>query len=485
MQKELHTILNAVPVISIHGSTDALISQIQTDSRVIQAQGLFVACKGVAVDGHAFISAAIDKGAVAIVCEHLPREIHPSVCYVVVENSIAVCGSLLTNLYEIDFSKLSVIGVTGTNGKTTTVTLLYKVFTQLGFSCGLLSTVRNVIGTQEFEASHTTPDIVQLYKFFYAMQQNSCSYCFMEVSSHAIHQQRVAGVPFAGAVFTNITQDHLDYHETFAEYIRVKKQFFDTLPKSAFALVNSDDKHGTVMLQNTRAKSYTYALRSFADYSAKIIEMHTDGMLLSVQKTEVWTKFLGAFNGYNILAVYAVATLCGCAHDSVLQVLSSLSPADGRLEFFKNAEGKTAIVDYAHTPDALENILSTLQTQCKGDMQIITVVGAGGNRDKTKRPLMGNIAAKMSAKVIITSDNPRNENPQDIANDMIAGISPEDSHKVLCILQREEAIKTALMLAKHNDLVVVAGKGHETYQEIEGVKHHFDDREVIKNIFKL
>ena len=485
MQKKLHILLQDIPVISIVGVSDIEIEGIQTDSRAITKSMLFVARNGVAVDGHKFINVAIQNGACAVVCEELPEHVNPDCCYVQVENSQKTCGELLARFYMIDFSSFSVVGITGTNGKTTTVTLLYKLFTQLGYTCGLVSTVRNMVGNQEYEATHTTPDAVQLFELFARMKHARCTYCFMEVSSHAIDQYRISGIQFRGAIFSNITQDHLDYHKTFAEYIRVKKMFFDSLPESAFALTNNDDKNAMIMLQNSQAHTYTYSLKNYSDFKCKVLEMHSDGMLLVIGKSEVWTKFLGVFNAYNILAVYATAIILGESHDEVLQVISKLVPADGRLEFFKSADGKTAIVDYAHTPDALENILVTLRKQCSDSMKIITVVGAGGDRDKTKRPLMGNIAAVLSDRVIITADNPRSENPQDIANDMIAGVEKKYMDRVLCILQREEAIKTALMFADNHDLVVVAGKGHETYQEIQGVKYHFDDREIIKKIFKL
>ncbi len=485
VQKNLHILLQNIPVISITGTSEIVIEGIQTDSRAVAKNMLFVAQNGVSGNGHDFIDDAIQKGASAIVCEKLPQHLHETCCYILVENSQKTSGDLLARFYAIDFSTFSVVGITGTNGKTTTVTLLYKLFSQLGYTCGLISTVRNIIGVEEIEATHTTPNAVQLFELFGRMIDAGCSYCFMEVSSHAIDQQRIAGIMFRGAVFSNLTQDHLDYHKTFAEYIRAKKSFFDALPESAFALTNNDDKNGMIMLQNSHACKYTYSLKSYSDFKTKVLETHSDGMLLSVEKSEVWTNFLGVFNAYNILAVYATAIILGESHDAILQILSTIKPADGRMEFFKSAEGKTAIVDYAHTPDALENILRTLRKQCSDSMRLITVVGAGGNRDKTKRPIMGNIAATLSDMLIVTADNPRYENPQDIANDMIAGIGSEYTDKVLCILQREEAIKTALMLAKKSDLVVVAGKGHETYQEIQGVKHHFVDREVIKKIFNL
>jgi len=483
-EQNLHKILNTVSTTKIVGNSNISILGIETDSRKIEKNFAFVAIKGVAVDGHNFINKAIELGANTIICETLPDTVNNNICYVQVADSSISCGELLREYYKINFNKLKVIGVTGTNGKTTTATLLYKLFTKLGNTCGLLSTVRNVVGNKEYAATHTTPDIIQLYKLLAQMQEAECAYCFMEVSSHAIHQNRTAGIDYTGGIFTNITQDHLDYHKTFAEYIQAKKKFFDNLNNQAFALSNFDDKNGSVMLQNTKASQKSYGLKGFADFKCKISEMHLDGMLLQIDGTEVWSRFLGAFNAYNILSVYATAIILEQDKQRVLECISMLTPADGRLEFFRDTEGKTAIVDYAHTPDALENVLSTLQKQ-QGSNEIITVVGCGGDRDRTKRPLMGGIAAKMSNRVIITADNPRSEEAADIAEEMLAGISMEDKIKTLTIIDRKEAIRTAIMLAKPNDLILIAGKGHEDYQEIKGVKHHFDDREIIKELFKL
>ncbi len=485
MEKSLHTILQDVSTITVVGNSHIPISDIQTDSRNSKKNMLFVAYKGVNADGHEYINKAIEAGASAILCETIPSRTQSHVCYIQVKNPIRSCGKILRNWYNLDFNKLRVVGITGTNGKTTTVTLLYKLFSLSGHSCGLLSTVRNIVGTEELPATHTTPDIIQLYSLLHKMQERGCTFCFMEVSSHALDQNRISGIQFAGAVFSNITQDHLDYHKTFAEYIKAKKRIFDNLTHSSFALTNNDDKNGMTMVQNTNADIYTYSLKSYSDFKCRIIEMHTDGMLLQIEGSEVWTKFIGAFNAYNICAVYSVATILEKKHEEILQILSGLTPADGRLEFFKDETGKTAIVDYAHTPDALENILSTLKKQCKGNTEIITVVGAGGDRDKTKRPLMGKIAVQYSSKTIITADNPRSEEPQDIANDMLEGINENQQSTVLCILDRKEAIKTAVALAKKEDMIVIVGKGHETYQEIKGVKKHFDDREIIKELFKI
>ncbi len=482
---DLHSIIEQVSTKKIVGETNKTIAAINTDSRRIGENMVFVAVRGVAVDGHSFIETAEKQGAVAVVCEQLPASLNPAVTYIVVENSIIACGYMLRAFYNIDFEKLKVVGVTGTNGKTTTATLLYRLFSQLGNVCGLLSTVVNYVGNEEFAATHTTPDMIQLYELFEKMQVAGCSYCFMEVSSHAIHQHRTAGVTFAGGIFTNITQDHLDYHKTFAEYVRVKKSFFDDLPATAFALTNDDDRNGQIMLQNTRAHKASYSLKSMSDFKCRVLEQHFDGMLLKIDGVEVVARFIGFFNAYNLLAVYSAAMLLGQNKQRVLEIISTLTPVAGRIEFFKNANNVVAVVDYAHTPDALENILSTLRALCPNDKKIITVVGAGGNRDKGKRPIMGGICAKLSNRVILTSDNPRNESAADIANQMMAGIGAEYAANVLTILDREQAIRTAVMLAESGDVILIAGKGHETYQEIQGVKHHFDDREIVKNIFNL
>lgn len=485
IQNNLQVILSAISANQIIGETNKTIVGIETDSRKIIADMVFVAMKGVAIDGHSFIEKAIEKGASVIVCENVPKKINESVTYIVTDNCAIACGKLLQAYYDIDFTSFKVIGVTGTNGKTTTATLLYNVFEKIGHKTGLISTVRNYIHTKEIEATHTTPDTIQLYKLFNEMVENDCTYCFMEVSSHAIHQHRISGITFTGGIFSNITQDHLDYHKTFAEYLQVKKSFFDNLPKTAFALSNIDDKNGEVILQNTKAQKVTYSLKSFSDFKCKIIENHFDGMLLQLDNKQVWTKFIGAFNAYNLLSVYATCILLKQKQENVLEIISTLKPVDGRIEFYRNAQGTTAIVDYAHTPDALENILSSIKKLCTASNKIITVVGAGGDRDNTKRPIMGKICAQISDKVIITSDNPRNEDPAIIAQQMNAGIPEELQNKVITILDRKEAIKTATLFAGDNDIILIAGKGHETYQEVRGVKHHFDDREIIKELFKL
>lgn len=485
MEQNLHVLLEKIGATQVVGNVSVKITGIETNSKNCAADFVFVAQRGVAVDGHNFIEHAVENGAKAVVCETIPATINPNVCYVQVENSASACGKLLQAFYKIDFTQLQVVGVTGTNGKTTTATLLYHVFTQLGYTCGLISTVCNYVAGKKSEATHTTPDTIQLYRLFHAMQQAGCSYCFMEVSSHAIHQQRISGIDFTGAIFTNVTQDHLDYHKTFAEYLKVKKQFFDNLPASAFALVNNDDKNGQVMLQNTHAKKYSYSLKSMSDFKCKIIESHIGCTLLQIDGTEVWTKFIGAFNAYNLLSVYAAAMLLGADKQTVLQIISTLTPVEGRTQFYRNAAGLTAVIDYAHTPDALENILTTLKKLCTADNKLITVVGAGGNRDTTKRPLMGAVSAQLSDTVILTSDNPRDENPACIAMQMLDGIPAEERSKVITILDRKEAIRTATMFAKPTDIILIAGKGHETYQEILGVKHHFDDREIVQELLGL
>lgn len=468
-----------------HGLTDVEISSIQIDSRKVTSGCLFVALKGSALDGHEYIENAIDKGAVAILCEQLPSDLKDGVSYVQCSNSTLGLSKVLNEFYGHPTKKIKVVGVTGTNGKTTIVTLLYRLFTKLGYNVGLLSTVRNYVGLQEFQATHTTPDPIQLFELLAKMVDAGCEFCFMEVSSHAIHQNRVGGLTYAGGIFTNITHDHLDYHKTFKEYINVKKSFFDNLPKSAFALSNEDDKNGMVMLQNTKAVQKTYSVRSFSDFKVKILEPHFDGMLLDMDGSEVWTKLIGEFNAYNLLAVYSAAILLDQQKDEVLQVLSVLAPADGRFEVFRSKDGKMAIVDYAHTPDALVNVLETISKLRTRNEQVISVVGAGGDRDATKRPVMGKVAAEYSDKVIITADNPRSEDPNLIAEQMKNGVSMENRNKVLTIIDRKEAIRTSLIIAQPGDIVLIAGKGHEDYQEIKGVKHHFDDREIVKQIFEI
>ncbi len=481
--KKLNDILSGITITTSIGQTNTGIGSIVFDSRKVNEGDLFVAIKGVAADGHQFIDVAIGKGAVAIICEELPSNTTQGIVYIQVADSSKALGILASNYFGNPSKKLKLIGVTGTNGKTTTVTLLYQLFIKLGYKAGLLSTIRNYVHDKAVEATHTTPDPVQLNDLLAQMVDTGCDYCFMEVSSHAAHQQRIAGLHFSGAIFSNITQDHLDYHKTFAEYIKAKKLFFDGLDATAFALVNSDDKNGSVMLQNTKAVKHTYALKSMAAFRGKVLESHLDGMLVAFDQTELWTRFIGGFNAYNLLAVYATALLLKQDREQIIHALSNLNPVDGRFNYIRSKSGKLAIVDYAHTPDALENVLNTIRDIRQGNNQIITVVGAGGNRDKTKRPLMAEVTAKLSDKVILTSDNPRNENPEDIITDMRQGVLPPYNKKLLAITNRKEAIRTACMMAVPGDIILVAGKGHETYQEVQGVKHHFDDKEIINEIF--
>jgi UDP-N-acetylmuramoyl-L-alanyl-D-glutamate--2,6-diaminopimelate ligase len=481
--KILSDILQTIKINKVTGNTEIPVTAIVFDSRKVESGCLFVAVKGTQVDGHNFIEKAVKNGAKGIICEILPSEVFEDVTMIQVDNSSKVLGELASAFYEYPSSRLKLIGVTGTNGKTTTVTLLYNLLRKLGYKAGLLSTVRNYIDDQIIEATHTTPDAVQMNKLMKQMADAGCEYCFMEVSSHAIDQERIAGLNFAGALFTNITHDHLDYHKTFVEYIKAKKKFFDDLKPGSFALINTDDKNGTVMVQNTRAKVNNYAVRSAADFKAKIIESHFEGSMLNIDNTDVWTYFVGRFNAYNVLAVYACAILLGFKKDEVLKALSEMKPVEGRFETLRSQNGITAIVDYAHTPDALLNVLNAINQIRNNEQELITVVGAGGDRDKTKRPEMAKIATANSDKVILTSDNPRSEDPNVIIEEMKAGIDSESRKKVLAIVDRKEGIRTACLLAKKGDIILVAGKGHETYQEVKGVKHHFDDREVIKQIF--
>ncbi len=471
-----------IKIAETYGNTDIEISGIEFDSRKVAAQNIFVAVAGYNTDGHNYIENAVEKGASAVICEQLPENLHNNITYILVKDSAEALGIIASEFYNNPSENIKLVGITGTNGKTTTATLLYKLFELLGYKTGLLSTIRNYVHTTTIEATHTTPDPVQLNKLLSQMAETGCDYCFMEVSSHALHQKRIAGIKFTGAVFTNITQDHLDYHKTFAEYIKAKKLLFDNLDKDAFALVNIDDRNGKIMLQNTKAKKYTMAQKSIADFNVKLIEADINGMLLTFDNTEVWTKFIGKFNAYNLLSVYAVAVLLNQKRDEVLNTLSSLDSVDGRFQYVKSKSGKLAIIDYAHTPDALENVLNTIN-DIKENGKIITVVGAGGNRDKTKRPLMANICAKLSDKVILTSDNPRNEKPEDIIEDMKAGVLPPLNNKLIAITKRDEAIRAACMFANTGDIILVAGKGHETYQEIKGVKHHFNDIEIVEEVF--
>jgi len=483
--RKLSEILKGCKVLKIAGSTDIQIIGISFDSRHIESGYLFVAVTGTSADGHQFIKSAIEKGACAVLCESMPAELQTGVVYILTDSSSRSLGILVSNFYDNPSGSLQLIGITGTNGKTTTATLLFRLFRKFGFKAGLLSTVRNYINEIPIEATHTTPDTLQINQLLRKMVDAGCEYAFMEVSSHSVVQNRISGLHFTGGVFTNITHDHLDYHKNFDEYMHAKKKFFDELDENAFALINIDDRNGKVMAQNTKAKVSTYGIRSLADYKAKIVESHFEGMLLSIEKAEVWVKFLGEFNAYNLLAVYATSKLLGLSKEEILKIISLLDTVEGRFEYLRSNDGVIAIIDYAHTPDALLNVLNTINQIRTGNEQFITVVGAGGNRDKTKRPKMARACAENSNKVILTSDNPRFEEPDDIIKDMEAGIEEEYKHKYLIISNRREAIKTACLMASPGDIVLVAGKGHETYQEIKGVKHHFSDKEVVAEQFML
>ncbi len=478
--RKLSEILTLVEVSETIGETDQSISNIYLDSRLVKQAGLFVAIRGVQADGHRFIEKAIEKGAVAIVCEKLPNAIKEGICYLKVPNSGKAIGQIAHNFYKKPSQKIKIVGVTGTNGKTTSVTLLYRLFTDLGYKVGLLSTVENRIGKRVIPATHTTPDAIQLNQLLAKMVEEGCDFAFMEVSSHAIHQNRIAGVAFAGGVFTNISHDHLDYHNTFKEYINVKKQFFDDLPKSAFALSNIDDKRGMVMLQNTKASKYTYGLKKLADFKARIIENSIIGLHLNLDQTEFYGRLVGDFNAYNYTAIYATARLLGIEKEEVLASLSQLKTAEGRFDTILDEKvGIMGIVDYAHTPDALEKVLTTIHAIRTNDAKIITIVGCGGDRDRKKRPIMAKVAVQWSDQIILTADNPRTEDPESILDEMEEGISDDVNHKVLRISNREQAIKTASRLAKMGDIILLAGKGHEKYQEINGEKFPFDDKQIL------
>mgnify|MGYP005610336957 CR=1 FL=1 len=480
---KLQEIINGINILETKGNLDLEISDIHIDSRKVEENHLFIAVKGTQTDGHAYIGKAIEKGAKAIVCETLPEDINNDITYIKVENTEDCVGKIATTFYGNPTSKLELIGVTGTNGKTTIATLLYNMFRKFGYKVGLISTVCNYIDDEAIPTEHTTPDPITLNKLLGRMADEGCKYAFMEVSSHSVAQKRIGGLTFAGGIFTNLTRDHLDYHKTVDNYLKAKKAFFDNLPKSAFALTNLDDKNGMVMVQNTKAKVCTYSLRSLSDFKGKVLEDGFEGMLLDINNVEVNVQFIGRFNASNLLAVYGAACLLGKKPEDVLLALSVLQPVSGRFDALRSPKGYSAIVDYAHTPDALVNVLSTIQEVQNGKGHVITVVGAGGNRDKGKPPIMAKEAVKQSDKVIITSDNPRFEEPQDIINDMLAGLDKEEMRKGLCIVEREAAIKTACMLAQTGDAILVAGKGHENYQDIKGVKYHFDDKEVIREIF--
>lgn len=482
--KQVKDILEKVDVHTVVGDSNVPVEAICFDSRLVKAGTLFVAQRGVAVDGHDFIAKAIASGARTVVCEQLPEEQVQGVTYVKVGNASRALAVIAANFYNHPSAELTLVGVTGTNGKTTVASLLYQLFVNAGYKVGLLSTVRVMVGTEEFPATHTTPDSVSINHYMRTMVDAGVTHCFMEVSSHGIHQCRTEALEFDGGVFTNLSHDHLDYHNTFAAYRDVKKAFFDGLSKKAFALVNSDDKNGNIMLQNTKAKKLSYALKSLADYKGKVLEKSFSGSLLTVNNVELWIKLIGSFNAYNVLAIYAVAVELGMDSFEVLRLLSELESVSGRFQYTVSPEGVTAIVDYAHTPDALKNVLQTINDIRTGKEQVMTVVGCGGDRDKTKRPKMAQIAAQLSSQAIFTADNPRTENPQTILDEMEAGVPEEYYAKTLTILDRRQAIKTACKLAKPGDIILIAGKGHETYQEIQGERQHFDDMEEVVMCFK-
>jgi len=483
MQKKLSYILTGIKTVSQKGTANPQISDIVFDSRKAGEDSVFVAIKGTQADGHNYISNVFQAGCKAVICEKMPDNIPDDVVCIQVIDSSEALGKMASAFYDEPSSKLKLVGVTGTNGKTTIATLLYELSRSLGHKAGLFSTVTNYIDGEKIPATHTTPDAVTLNKIMKEMVDQGCDHCFMEVSSHAVHQKRIAGLNFAGGIFTNITHDHLDYHKTFKAYIEAKKAFFDGLGNDAFALINSDDKNGMIMVQNTKASVFTYSVREVADFKGRIIESMFEGMQLNIDGHEVWTPFVGFFNAQNLLAVYGATTLLGHNREEVLVGLSKLKPVDGRFETIRSDEGITAVVDYAHTPDALKNVIDTINQIRNFDQQLITVVGAGGDRDKTKRPLMAAEAVRGSSKVILTSDNPRSEEPEKIIEEMMEGVSFKERIKVISITNRKEAIKTACMVAHPGDIILIAGKGHETYQEVNGVRHHFDDREIVKEIF--
>lgn len=483
--KLLKDILYRAGLIELIGSSNVAIMAISFDSRKIEKNSLFVAVKGTQSDGHQYIDQTIGKGAIAVLCEELPEQLNKEVTYIKVRDSGVALGVVAGNFYDNPSEKLKLVGVTGTNGKTTTVTLLFNLFKKLGYKTGLLSTVKNQINNDVIPSTHTTPDAIQLNALLRQMVDKGCTHCFMEVSSHAVVQNRIAGIHFTGGVFTNITHDHLDYHKTFSEYIRAKKYFFDTLGSGAFALTNKDDANGEVMLQNTKATKKRYSLRAIADFKCRIVENQFNGLLLNIDGSEVWSKLIGSFNAYNLLAVYATAILLKEDKTNVLTTLSSLSSVEGRFQYIRTNDGVIGIVDYAHTPDALTNVLKTINDIRTGNEQVITVVGCGGDRDSAKRPVMAKIACDLSSKVILTSDNPRSESAEDIIKEMQKGVDAVNHKKTIAITDRSEAIKTACSFAKAGDILLIAGKGHEKYQEIKGVKHPFDDMQVLQENLKL
>ena len=480
---KLKNLIDRVPLLEVQGSVDAYITGVSIDSRRVAEGHLFVAVRGTQADGHRFIPKAIEQGAKAVVCEEMPEECAEGVTYLKVESSEQVVGQLASNFYGRPSEELRLVGVTGTNGKTTIATVLYNMMRRMGHRVGLLSTVCNYIDDEAVPTDHTTPDPVTLNALLRRMVDAGCDLCFMEVSSHSVVQNRIGGLMFTGGIFTNLTRDHLDYHKTFENYLKAKQQFFDRLPETAFAVTNQDDRNGMVMVQNTRAKVYTYSIQGMADYRAKIIESHFEGMYLEIDGQEVGVHFVGRFNVSNLLAVYAAARLLGGDKMTTLVTLSEMHPVSGRFEALRSPDGYTAIVDYAHTPDALENVLRAIHGVLEGRGRVITVCGAGGNRDKGKRPLMAQEAVKQSDLVLLTSDNPRFEEPQAIIDDMLAGLDEEQRRNVICITDRREAIRTACRMAQKGDVILVAGKGHEDYQEVQGVKHHFDDKEELRAAF--
>jgi UDP-N-acetylmuramoyl-L-alanyl-D-glutamate--2,6-diaminopimelate ligase len=483
--KKMTDILYGVSLKQVLGSTDLDVSSVCFDSRQAQTGALFIAVRGTLSDGHQFINNAIDQGVAAIVCEIFPERIREGVSYFLVEDSAKALGFIASNYYDHPSSKLKLVGITGTNGKTTIATLLFQLFCDLGYKTGLLSTVQNQINGLVITSTHTTPDPIALNSLLNDMVESGCDYCFMEVSSHAVAQHRIVGLSFSGGIFSNLTHDHLDFHHTFDAYLKAKKRFFDTLQSNAFALTNIDDKNGMVMLQNTRAYKKTYGLKNIADFKAKIIENHFSGLLLNIENEEVWFKMVGSFNAYNLLAVYSAALLLEQDRTRVLTSLSRLSGAEGRFDFMVSEAGIIGIVDYAHTPDAVQNVLTTIQDIRKGTEQVITVIGCGGDRDKSKRPLMAQVACDWSTKVVLTSDNPRSEAPEQIIKEMLTGVMPHNKKKTLSITDRKEAIRTACHLAKPGDIILVAGKGHEKYQETAGVKLPFDDKKILTELLNL
>ncbi len=481
---KLNELIKNIEPLEVNGDCNVEIGGVEIDSRNIEKGYLFVAMRGTQTDGHRYIATAIEKGATAVLCEELPEELTNGVTYIKASDCEEACGKVATAFFGYPTQHLKLVGVTGTNGKTTTATLLYDTFRYLGYKAGLISTVCNYIDGNAIPTEHTTPDPITLNRLLGQMVDAGCDYAFMEVSSHAVEQKRISGLEFAGGIFTNLTRDHLDYHKTVDNYLKAKKKFFDDLPKDAFSLTNVDDKNGLVMTQNTRSKVYTYSLRSLSDFKGRVLESHFEGMLLEFNNKELMVQFIGKFNASNLLAVYGAAVLLGQKEEEVLVALSTLHSVAGRFDAVRSPEGFTAIVDYAHTPDALINVLNAIHGVLEGRGKVITVVGAGGNRDKGKRPIMAKESARYSDKVIITSDNPRFEEPQDIINDMLAGLDKEDLRKTISIADRKEAIKTACMLAEKGDVILVAGKGHENYQDVKGVKHHFDDKEILKELFQ-